>query len=48
VLGDATLTEATRIAPPQITQLAAALPGRSHRPAVLSVDELVAELRDVP
>jgi hypothetical protein len=48
VLGDATLTEATRIAPPQITRLAAALPGRSHRPAVLSVEELVAELRHVP
>jgi len=48
VLGDATLTEATRIAPPQITQLAAALPGRSHRRAVLSVGELVAELRHVP
>jgi energy-coupling factor transport system ATP-binding protein len=45
VLGDGALTAATRLAPPQITQLAAMLPGRGNGPAVLSVEELVAQLR---
>ena len=45
ILVDAGLAERTRLAPPQITQLAAMLPGRAGRSAVLSVQELVAELR---
>ena len=48
LLGDVALSSATRLAPPQVTQLAAALPGRAGRPAVLSVAELVAELRGTP
>ncbi|HEX2470397.1 MAG TPA: ABC transporter ATP-binding protein [Candidatus Limnocylindrales bacterium] len=46
VLSDAQLAATTRLAPPQITQLAMALPGRTGRRIVLSVPELVAELRD--
>jgi energy-coupling factor transport system ATP-binding protein len=46
VLSDAQLAATTRLAPPQITQLAMALPGRTGRRMVLSVPELVAELRD--
>jgi energy-coupling factor transport system ATP-binding protein len=45
VLSDPALVEATRLAPPQITQLAMAIPGRAARGAVLSIDELVAEVR---
>jgi hypothetical protein len=48
VLSDAQLAATTRIVPPQITQLAMALPGRTGRRIVLSVPELVAELRDAP
>jgi len=44
VLTDATFADATRLAPPQITQLAAALPGRGGHSAVLSISELLAEL----
>jgi hypothetical protein len=35
----------THLAPPQITQLSLRLPGRAGRPAALSVDELVRDLR---
>ena len=45
ILADPGLADKTRLAPPQITQLAAMLPGRAGRSAVLSVQELVAELR---
>jgi energy-coupling factor transport system ATP-binding protein len=45
VLTDTSLAASTRLTPPQVTQLAMALPGRTGRGAVLSVGELVAELR---
>ena len=45
VLSDRALASSTRLTPPQITQLAMALPGRAGREAVLTVGELVAEVR---
>jgi energy-coupling factor transporter ATP-binding protein EcfA2 len=45
VLADMDLARTTRLSPPQITQLGAMLPGRDGRPAVLSVQELLTELR---
>lgn len=45
VLSDRALLDATSIRPPQISALSLMLPGRAGRPAALSVDELVDELR---
>jgi energy-coupling factor transport system ATP-binding protein len=45
VLSDPALAASTRLTPPQITQLAMAMPGRAGREAVLTVGELVAEVR---
>jgi energy-coupling factor transport system ATP-binding protein len=45
VLSDRALASSTRLMPPQITQLAMALPGRAGQEAVLTVGELVAEVR---
>jgi energy-coupling factor transport system ATP-binding protein len=45
VLSDRALLAATSLRPPQISELSLALPGRRGRPAALSVDELVGELR---
>jgi iron complex transport system ATP-binding protein len=47
VLTDTRLAATTRLAPPQITQLAMALPGPTGRRVAMSVPELVAQLRDV-
>ncbi len=44
VLSDPALAASTRLTPPQITQLAMAMPGRAGREAVLTVGELVAEV----
>jgi energy-coupling factor transport system ATP-binding protein len=45
VLSDPALAAVTRLVPPQISQLAMAMPGRAGREAVLTVAELVAEVR---
>lgn len=45
VLSDRALLATTSLRPPQISELSLALPGRAGRPAALSVDELVGELR---
>lgn len=43
VFADRAAMERTHLAPPQITQLSLALPGRTGRPAALAVGELVGE-----
>jgi hypothetical protein len=45
VLSDRALLAATSLRPPQISELSLAIPGRGVRPAALTVDELVDELR---
>jgi energy-coupling factor transporter ATP-binding protein EcfA2 len=45
VLSDRVLLATTSLRAPQISELSLALPGRGGRPAALSVDELVSELR---
>jgi energy-coupling factor transporter ATP-binding protein EcfA2 len=45
VLSDRALMAATGLTPPQITQLSLSMPDRVGRPAALSIDELVAEVR---
>jgi energy-coupling factor transporter ATP-binding protein EcfA2 len=45
VLTDRALLATTSLRPPQISELSLALPGRRGRPAALSVDELLGELR---
>ncbi len=45
ILSDRPLLATTRLSPPQVTELSLTLPGRASRPAALTVDELVAELR---
>lgn len=45
VLGDPATMLATRLRPPQVTRLAMALPGGTDRPAALTVDELLRDVR---
>jgi energy-coupling factor transport system ATP-binding protein len=45
VLSDRALLATTSLRPPQVSELSLALPGRARRPAALTVDELVGELR---
>jgi energy-coupling factor transporter ATP-binding protein EcfA2 len=48
ILSDRALMAATRLRPPQITELSLAIPGRGDRPGALSVGELVDEIRGAP
>jgi len=45
VFSDSALMTRTHLAPPQVTQLSLRIPSRAGRPAALSVDELVTDLR---
>ena len=45
VLSDRALMAATRLRPPQVTELSLGMPGRGDRPGALSVGELVDEIR---
>jgi energy-coupling factor transport system ATP-binding protein len=45
VLADRATMSATRLRPPQITRLSLALPGGATRPAALTVDELLRDVR---
>jgi energy-coupling factor transporter ATP-binding protein EcfA2 len=45
ILSDRALMAATRLRPPQVTELSIAMPGRGDRPGALSLAELVDELR---
>ncbi len=47
ILSDRALMTATRLRPPQVTELSLAIPGRGDRPGALSVGELVDEIRGV-
>ncbi len=47
ILSDRALMAATRLRPPQVTELSLAMPGRGDRPGALSVAELADELRGV-
>jgi energy-coupling factor transport system ATP-binding protein len=45
LLSDQATMSATRLRPPQVTRLSLALPGGAHRPAALTVDELLRDVR---
>ena len=45
VFADKALMSQTHLAPPQVTELSLRIPARAGRPAALSVEELVADLR---
>jgi energy-coupling factor transport system ATP-binding protein len=45
VFADREIMTRTHLAPPQVTQLSLRIPSRAGRPAALSVDELVHDLR---
>jgi energy-coupling factor transporter ATP-binding protein EcfA2 len=47
ILSDHALMAATRLRPPQVTELSLAMPGRGDRPGALSVSELADEIRGV-
>lgn len=47
ILSDRALMTATRLRPPQVTELSLVIPGRGDRPGALSVGELVDEIRGV-
>jgi energy-coupling factor transport system ATP-binding protein len=47
ILSDRALMTATRLRPPQVTELSLEIPGRGDRPGALSVGELVDEIRGV-
>ena len=46
VFADRAAMERTHVTPPQITRLSMRMPGREGRPVVLSIAELVAQVRD--
>jgi energy-coupling factor transport system ATP-binding protein len=48
VFSDAPALEAAGLVAPQVTRLGLALPGAAGRPVALTIEELVAALRDVP